>query len=251
MKQPERRILLLGGTGEARDLADRLKDAVGIAVITSLAGRTAAPHLPPGEVRIGGFGGIEGLSAYLKKAAIDAVIDATHPYATGMTRNAAEACNALAVPRLLLRRPAWQAQSGDNWIKAASLEEAASEISRGPWQRIFLSTGRQEITHFAGLTNRWFLLRTVDPLVPPLPAPIRRVEVGRGPFDLAAETLLLKTWGIDLLVTKNSGGTATYAKIAAARAQKLPVIMITRPQTPEGKNVSSVAEAVRWALELP
>lgn len=238
---PDLRLLVLGGTTEGRALAGR------VPVISSLAGRTSAPLLPPGEMRIGGFGGVDGLVRYLREARIDAVVDATHPFAATMTGHAALACPAAGVPLLVLRRPGWTARPEDVWHRVPSLATAADVVA-ALGERVFLTTGRQSIAAFAALDGCWFLSRSVEPPVPPVP---RRLEVvlDRGPFGLEAERELLRTHRIDLLVTKDSGGAT--AKLEAARALRIPVVMVDRPPLPPGvPTAATVDEAVRWIGQL-
>jgi len=243
-----KKLLILGGTGEAVALAERLADDPRLAVVTSLAGRTKKPAKPAGEVRVGGFGGPEGLAAYLRRESVDLLVDATHPFAARMAANAAQACAATGVPRLKLLRPAWRPVEGDRWIEVPDMVAAADAVGRNG-RRAFLSVGRQDLFAFAALDGTWFLVRSIEP--PEGPCPLAHCEAiqGRGPFSEAAEIALLKDRRIDLLVSKNSGGDATYAKLAAARALGLPVVMIARPQAPAGDTVESVDEAAAWLAE--
>ncbi|MFC7527312.1 cobalt-precorrin-6A reductase [Actinoplanes sp. GCM10030250] len=221
------RVLLLGGTAEARQLAGLLV-ADGHTVITSLAGRTSTPLLPPGEVRIGGFGGVDGLVAYLRDSRVDVLVDATHPFAATMTEHAVAAGRASGVPLKILRRPGWTAGPGDEWHRVASLTAAATLLPR-LGRRVFLTTGRQGIAAFAHLDECWFLARSVEP--PGTPAPRHlSVLLDRGPFTMDAERRLMLDHRIDVLLTKDSGGSD--AKLAAARALTLPVLMINRPPPP-------------------
>jgi precorrin-6A/cobalt-precorrin-6A reductase len=215
-------------------------------IVTSLAGRTRAPVTPPGEVRIGGFGGVEGLARFLRARAIDRLVDATHPFAMQIGRNAEQACQATGVLRLrLLRRP-WQRQPGDRWLEVDSLAEAARRLPAGA--RVFLSVGRSELAAFAGL-EQWFLVRSIEPAERCLAHAHWLAE--RGPFRLEDELALLRAHAIDVVVTKASGGQATYAKLAAARALGLPVIMVRRPPPPPGPVVDSVAAALAWLAHPP
>ncbi len=240
-----RRVLLLGGTGEALSLAARLAGDPGIALTTSLAGRTAGHRLPAGDVRVGGFGGTRGLLDYLRAEAVEAVIDATHPFAATISCHAAEACAAAAVPRVLVLRPPWQPEPGDRWLPAAATA-AAADLAGHPGRRVFLTVGRRELAVFAGHPQTWFLVRMIEP--PPDPLPLDRYELllARGPFSPADEAALLDRHGIDLIVSKNSGGGATYPKIAAARARGIPVVMISRPPTPAGDTVTGVDAVLAW-----
>ncbi|QBJ94566.1 cobalt-precorrin-6A reductase [Rhodococcus sp. ABRD24] len=246
-----RRILVLGGTREARDLAVRLEEDPSVTVISSLAGRVREPALPVGEVRIGGFGGVEGLADWLSVNAIDAVVDATHPYAARITANAALACARLRVPLLVLRRAGWEAATGDRWHEVADLA-AAARLVAALGERVFLTIGRQGVDAFADCSG-WFLIRAIDP--PEVVAPSRsQLLLERGPFSVEDEVALMREHRIDVLVTKNSGGMLTSAKLEAARRLRIPVVLVARPPIPSGVlSVSSLDAAVRWALapELP
>ncbi|MFJ9111055.1 cobalt-precorrin-6A reductase [Streptomyces sp. NPDC102283] len=245
-------VLVLGGTTEARRLAEHLvAHHPGVRVTTSLAGRVASPKLPPGDVRVGGFGGPEGLAAWAREHGVDAVVDATHPFAATMSRNAAEAAAQAHVPLLALRRPGWVAQDGDRWHTAATLAGAA-ELLPALGERVFLTTGRMGLAAFAGagLDALWFLVRSVDAPEPPGPA---RMEVllDRGPFDLPGERELIRRHRIDVLVTKDSGGDATAPKLTAAREAGIPVVVVRRPPVPEGVPVARTPdEAARWVRRL-
>jgi precorrin-6A/cobalt-precorrin-6A reductase len=215
-------------------------------VITSLAGRTSTPLLPPGEVRVGGFGGVEGLVAFLREREIGAVVDATHPFAAIMTGHAVAAAAETGVPLLVLRRPGWTPEAGDDWRRVPDLASAATLLPR-LGHRIFLTTGRQSVAAFAGVDGCWFLSRSVEPPAPPMP---RRVEVvlDRGPFTLESERRLLREHGIDVLVTKDSGGPAP--KLAAARELGLPVVVVDRPPMPPAHTAGEVGEALAWVLNV-
>jgi precorrin-6A/cobalt-precorrin-6A reductase len=226
-------ILILGGTGEARELAAR------VPAISSLAGRVSAPRLPEGEVRVGGFGGVDGLAQWLRDNDIHAVVDATHPFARQITANAHEACARIGVPFLILRRPGFPPQPGWRWVD--SVAEAARNL---PGERVFLTTGRQDLAEFAGC-GQWFLARMVDPPEPPLP---QRIEVllSRGPFTVDDELELLRRHRIDVLVTKDSGGDMTSAKLEAARQLGIPVVIVRRPPLPPAETVTTVGAAISW-----
>jgi precorrin-6A/cobalt-precorrin-6A reductase len=239
------RILILGGTIEARLLAAALAERPGVAVTLSLAGRTAKPMPQPVPVRVGGFGGAEGLADYLRAEKIDALIDATHPYAAAISANAGEAARATGVKLLALRRPAWTKVDGDTWIEVASIDEAVGALGQAP-RRVFLALGRKELQPFAAAPQHVYLVRSVDPVDPPLSVPHAIYIAARGPFSEAEDRALLKRHRIDVVVAKNSGGTATYGKISAARTLQLPVIMLARPALPEVPSVATVEEAVAW-----
>ncbi|MFI5930938.1 cobalt-precorrin-6A reductase [Actinoplanes sp. NPDC051494] len=232
---PPLRILLLGGTTEARALASR------VPVISSLAGRTSQPLLPDGAVRIGGFGGVDGLVRYLREERIEAVVDATHPFAATMTEHAVAATARTGIPLLVLRRPGWSEQPGDRWHRVTSLDEAAMVVP-ALGERVFLTTGRQSIATFADLDACWFLSRSVEPPAPPMPARLE-VILDRGPFTVAGERELLRRHRVEVLVTKDSGGST--AKLDAARAEGVPVVLVDRPPLPAGvATASTVDEAV-------
>ena len=236
------RVLILGGTGEARRLAAALADE-GVDVLSSLAGRVADPLLPPGEVRIGGFGGAAGLTAWLQAHPVRAVVDATHPFAATMTASAAAAAELTGIPLLRLQRPGWSPEPGDDWRWVESMAGAADAVAG--FGSVFLTTGRTSLDAFAGLTARC-LIRSVDPPSPPLP---RRavVVLARGPFTVEEEAALLREHHIEVLVTKDSGGAMTAAKLTAARALGIPVVVVRRPPAPQGVPVvATVEEALGW-----
>ncbi|WP_406636378.1 cobalt-precorrin-6A reductase [Amycolatopsis sp. WGS_07] len=239
-------VLILGGTAEARDLAARLRER-DVEVVSSLAGRVTRPRLPVGAVRIGGFGGVEGLTAWLRENRVQAVVDATHPFAERIGANAFHAAQAANVPLLRLARPGWQPTDADRWHWAADLEEAAALLP-GLGSRAFLTSGRQGLAAFADLDPLWFLIRCVDPPDQPLP---RRHEVvlDRGPFRLDGERALMTEHDIDVLVTKDSGGAMTSAKLTAARELGLPVVVVRRPPRPAGAETADVTAAVEWVLQ--
>jgi precorrin-6A/cobalt-precorrin-6A reductase len=240
-----RRILILGGTTEARRLAERLAERRDLAVTLSLAGRTANPAAQPVPVRIGGFGGAQGLAAHLAGERIEALIDATHPYAAVISAKAAQAAAAAAVPLLALRRPAWVAVAGDRWIEVDDTAAAVHALGAGP-RRVFLALGRNDIAPFVSAPQHFYLVRSVDPVEPPLRLPHARYVTGRGPYTQTDDRALLITHGIDIVMCKNSGGDATYGKIAAARALGIAVIMLRRPTLPDGAAVATVEEALAW-----
>lgn len=248
-----RRVLILGGTAEARRLAERLAARADLAVTVSLAGRTAAPAAQAVPVRTGGFGGAQGLSRHLAAERIDALIDATHPYAAIISTNAAVAAAKAGVPLLALRRPPWAPVTGDRWTEVADTMEAVLALGREP-RRVFLALGRNEVGHFAQAPQHYYLVRSVEPVDPPLAVPRAAYVTGRGPFAEADDRTLMAGHGIDVVVAKNSGGAATYSKIAAARALGLPVILLRRPVLPNVPTVETVEDAVAWldhALALP
>jgi precorrin-6A/cobalt-precorrin-6A reductase len=238
-------ILVLGGTSEARELAGELHGG-GVRVVSSLAGRVSRPRLPPGEVRIGGFGGPAALGSWLVERRVAAVIDATHPFAQRISASAASACARRGVPLLRLERPGWSERPGDRWHWVGTLGQAAALVPR-LGRRVLLTTGRQGLAEFAGVRDAWFLIRCVDPPAGPLP-PEHELLLDRGPYTLAAERALLDRHRIDLLVTKDSGGSHTVAKLDAARERGLPAIVVRRPARPAGvSTVHGVDDALRWA----
>jgi precorrin-6A/cobalt-precorrin-6A reductase len=236
-------ILILGGTTEARALAERLATRADIAATISLAGRTAEPRPLPLPTRIGGFGGIEGLIDYLAKERIQLLVDATHPFANRISANAVEAAERANIALFALRRPAWEAVSGDKWTKVEDIEKAVAALG-GKSRRVFLAIGRQEAGRFSAAVRHSYLVRSVDPVDPPLAVPDCRYILASGPFTEADERQLLQHERIDVVVTKNSGGRATYGKIAAARALGIEVIMIERRQPPGVTAVGTVEAAL-------
>ena len=244
------RVLLLGGTSEASRLARLLAERDDLVVVTSLAGRTATPAVQPGVMRVGGFGGTEGLAAYLRAEGIALVVDATHPFAAVMRWHAFDACRELGLPRLRVERPAWQPVPGDRWTRVASIDSAAASVAAGRSSHVFLTIGRTELAAFSVAADgrrRW-LIRLIDPPEDLMLAPAR-VVLNRGPFSEEGETELMAGAGIDLLVCKNSGGEATAAKLSAARRLGLEVVMVDRPGSPPGPRAAGADEAVRWVVE--
>jgi precorrin-6A/cobalt-precorrin-6A reductase len=240
------RVLILGGTTEASALARLIAGDARFEATLSFAGRTAAPRVQPIATRVGGFGGVEGLAAYLCDHKIEAVVDATHPYADRISANAVAACQQSGVPLVSIVRAAWRPQPGDRWKLVATTEAAPAALGADP-RRVFLSVGRQELAAFAAAPQHRYLARTVDPPDCVLP-PDMRVLQARGPFDRAAELRLLADEKIETVVSKNSGGTATYAKIEAARELGLPVVMIARPDKQAGHAVESAEAALAWLV---
>ncbi|TAG22568.1 MAG: cobalt-precorrin-6A reductase [Rhodobacterales bacterium] len=238
------RILLLGGTGEANLMAEAIAKA-GLSGVYSYAGRTEAPMGQPIHMRMGGFGGVEGLIAYLQTEKITHVIDATHPFAAQMSGNAVAACTATGTPLIALERAPWTPGDGDHWTRVADIPAAVAALA-GPAQRVFLAIGRQHLEPFAAQARHHYLLRLVDPPTAPLPLPQAQVVVARGPFNVAGDTAMLQSHGIEIVVAKNAGGKGAVAKIAAARALGLPVVMIDRPVIPARRVVSSVAAVMAW-----
>jgi precorrin-6A/cobalt-precorrin-6A reductase len=243
------RVLILGGTAEARALAQQLHDA-GVPVISSLAGRVARPRLPVGNVRVGGFGGPEALARWLGELAITAVVDATHPFAERISASAARAAAGAGVPLLRLERPGWEAVDGDRWRWVDDLPRAAATIRALGAARVLLTSGRQGLAAFAQDNTSWFLIRCVDPPDVALPAR-HEVLLDRGPYTLEGELALIDRHDIDAVVTKDSGGPLTEAKLEAARIRGVPVIVVRRPPGPEVATVRTAAEAAAWARRQP
>ncbi|OJZ74577.1 cobalt-precorrin-6A reductase [Mycobacterium paraffinicum] len=239
------RVLLLGGTAEGRALAKALHPDVD--VVSSLAGRVPDPALPVGPVRVGGFGGVDGLRRWLLEERIDAVIDATHPFAATMTAHAAEVCAELRMPHLVLARPAWDPADA---IVVESDSQAAEAVDRQGFSRVFLTTGRSGTRAFTD-SDAWFLIRAVtEPDSASLPRR-HRLVLSRGPYSYDGEAALMREHRIDALVTKNSGGQMTRAKLDAAVALGIPVVMVARPPLPPGVTaVGSLEEAVEWVTRL-
>ena len=241
--EPPGRILILGGTSEGRHLADRLHSA-GLDVVTSLAGQVARPRLPKGEVRVGGFGGLAGMTRWIRENDVSAVIDATHPFAEKISDSALRATEDTGVPLLRVHRRPWEPRPGDDWIRVASLAEAATVV-RDRFSRPMLTIGRLGLEEFSEDSRASYLIRCVEPPDGPLPDNYLLV-LDRGPFSDDSERALISRHRIDVLVTKNSGGSETAAKLTAARELRIPVIVIDRPPAPQVDTVHSVDEAARW-----
>ncbi|GJD35999.1 cobalt-precorrin-6A reductase [Methylobacterium aerolatum] len=245
MSEHGKRLLVLGGTTEATALASLLAREERFAVILSLAGRTRAPVAPPVPVRVGGFGGVDGLARFLTEERIDRLIDATHPFAARISANAAEAARRVGVSLLAIRRPAWVAEPGDRWTEVADMAAAAEALGERP-RRVFLTIGRQEVAAFAAAPQHAYVVRSIEPIGDTLPVPRLRTIEARGPFDAEAEAALMREAGIETVVSKNAGGAATFGKILAARHLGLPVVMVRRPAKPEVPSVPDAAGALAW-----
>ena len=241
-----RHILVLGGTLEASALALALAER-GERAVLSYAGRVAQPKAQPITVRVGGFGGVPGLLAYLRSQRISHLVDATHPFAAQMSQHAVAAAAQAGVPLLALSRPPWQPGPGDRWQALDSMAAAVAALA-GPPQRVMLALGRLHLAEFAAQPQHHYLLRLVDApeVVPPLP--LHTALIARGPFDLAGDTALLLVHRIECIVCKNAGGSGAQAKLLAARALGLPVLMVQRPPSAVAHTVSSVAEVLQWLL---
>jgi precorrin-6A/cobalt-precorrin-6A reductase len=237
-------ILILGGTTEARELALALGDR-DVFTTMSLAGRTQSPAAQPVPVRRGGFGGAEGLANYIRGHRVDVLIDATHPYARIISWNAVEAAKQTGVPILAVRRPPWTAVEGDDWVDVDDAHDAVRALGADP-RRVFLTVGRQELEPFRGAPQHYYLVRSVDPVEPALEVPQAHYHLARGPFTETDDRALLLDHSIDAIVAKNSGGRATYSKIAAARSLRIPVLLFKRPPLPDSPSVASVDHAIAW-----
>ncbi len=239
------RVLILGGTADANRLAQALASDRRIEAILSYAGRTDSPTRPPIAWRVGGFGGIDGLTNYLRAERIARLVDATHPFAAQISAHAVEACAIAAVPLLALERPPWQRGPDDRWIEVDDLAAAATAL--GPARRrVFLGIGRQHLAVFAAHPQHAYLVRLVDPPREPLPLPDAKVLVARGPFTRACDRAMLDNFRTEIIVAKNAGGGAASAKIEAARDLALPVVMVRRPLMPARPTVETAADVLRW-----
>lgn len=236
-------ILILGGTTEARELAARLARQTDYRITLSLAGRTANPAVQPVPIRVGGFGGTVGLAAHLRAEKIDLLVDATHPFAARISANAAEAARQSDVPLLALRRPQWQRVEGDCWTEADTIAGALQALGGGP-RRVMVTLGRQELAPLEAFPQHGYVIRSVDPVDPALDVPNATYLLSRGPFAEKAERQLMLDHRIDAVLSKNSGGAATYAKIAAARNLGIEVVLVRRPVMPDVPSVATVEEAV-------
>lgn len=241
-------VLILGGTSEAVALDQHLAEqAPDIRAIISLAGHTADPRPLNLPVRSGGFGGIDGLRRYLVDEGIIAVIDATHPFAAIMPFHAQAACKAEGVPLLAIRRKAWTPMPGDRWTSVLDMEAAVAALGQEP-RRVFLTVGRLELPHFADSPRHRYLVRVIEPIGDRLPLHDVTVLQQRGPFLVDEEEALMRSEGVEILVTKNSGGDATAAKLIAARRLGLPVIMVERPPKPDVETVDHIDQVLPWLV---
>jgi precorrin-6A/cobalt-precorrin-6A reductase len=239
------RVLILGGSTEASALARLIAGRDEIEAVLSLAGRTRNPTPLPIPMRIGGFGGIAGLVDHLTRERIEAVIDATHPFAARMSRHAEAACRELGLPRLVLTRAPWAMVEGDRWIDVADAEEAAQALGATP-RRVFLTVGRLSLPAFASAPQHRYVVRAIEEPEGLVALPDHRLILARPPFRIEDETRLMRDETIDVVVSKNSGGEASYAKIVAARALGLPVVMMRRPKLPEGAVLHDPRAVVDW-----
>jgi precorrin-6A/cobalt-precorrin-6A reductase len=237
------KVLILGGTYEGRCLANRLAGDERFGVLLSFAGRTDRLILPATPYRVGGFGGSEGLAAFLEREDFGALIDATHPFAVAMSTNAVLAARTRAVPMIRFERPCWRPESGDRWVPVSDAAAAVHALGREP-RRVFLTIGRKEVGVFKAAPQHDYLIRTIEAFDPQLPR--ARVVEGRGPFELSGEIALMQQERIDIVVSKNSGTDATYAKIVAARRLGVPVIVIEPPALPDAPTARTLDEIVNW-----
>lgn len=240
------RVLLLGGTAEASQLARALA-AAGTDAVFSYAGRTDAPMVQPIATRMGGFGGVAGLVDYLRAEGVTHLVDATHPFAAGMTRNAIAAAAETRVPLVALERPAWKPAPGDRWTRVSDMHAAVAALPDHA-TRIFLAIGRQHLADFAAKPQHHYLARLVDRPTSPLPLPQVAAVIGRGPFDLASDLALMRQHRIEIVVAKNGGGAGARAKIDAARELGLSVVMIDRPAVPDRHVLCSADEVMDWIV---
>jgi precorrin-6A/cobalt-precorrin-6A reductase len=238
------RLLILGGATEASALAAAIAGRKDIEAILSFAGRTR-PAPAPIPMRIGGFGGVAGLCAYLEATRIDAVVDATHPFAAQMSRHATEACAAAEIPLFTFTRPPWRREAGDRWIEVDTMAEAAEALGSEP-RRVFLTQGRQQLGAFAAAPQHRYLVRAIERPDVLDALPHHRLILGRGPFSLADEEALMREERIEFIVAKNSGGEATYAKIEAARNLGLPVVIVRRPAKPTVAQAERLTDVLDW-----
>jgi precorrin-6A/cobalt-precorrin-6A reductase len=241
------RVVILGGTSDGRQLAERLASDPRYAVVLSFAGRTRSLQLPCAPYRVGGFGGVQGLVDYLGQEGCQALIDATHPFAAQMSLHAARAAERTGTPLLRVECPAWRPVAEDRWLEVADMSEAVRALGQRP-QRVFSSVGRLEVGAFAAAPQHHYLLRAVDEFVPDLPS--FRVLAARGPFQVDAERALFERERVQVIVSKNAGTPATYAKLEAARLLALPVVMIARPVLAPARTVATFAHALDWLEEL-
>lgn len=242
-------VLILGGTSEARLLAEALSRDLRFPALLSFAGRTESLVRPALPHRIGGFGGADGLAEFLRAGGYRALIDATHAFAARISHNAAAAARAAGVPLLRLCQPAWREVPGDQWRPQPDMQAAARALGEAP-RRVFLSVGRLELAAFCAAPQHDYLLRAVEPFTPPAGLSRARLICARGPFALADELKLLQGERIELLVSKNAGTPSTYAKIAAARSLSIPVLMVERPTLPEVPEVATQEAALAWVARL-
>ncbi|GHD08609.1 cobalt-precorrin-6A reductase [Tianweitania populi] len=236
-------LLILGGTGDARQLAERLSARDDLRITLSLAGRTKMPLPQAVRTRVGGFGGVDGLAEYVRADHVDLLVDATHPFAARISANVFVVAQATDTPLIVLDRPAWEKAESYQWIEVDDVAAAAMALGDEP-RTVFLTIGRQELAPFADHPQHRYVVRSVDPAAVTLPN--STVILDRGPFDAEAEEALMRKHGVEIVVSKNSGGNATYGKILAARRLHLPVIMVKRPRPSGAQTVGSIAAVEDW-----
>jgi precorrin-6A/cobalt-precorrin-6A reductase len=239
------RVLLLGGSTEASVLANAIAADRRFKTVLSLAGRTATPRSHPIPMRSGGFGGADGLARYLRNEAIDALIDATHPFASRMSHNAIEAASASGIPLLAIERPAWEKQPGDIWIEAPDIDNAVQRLG-DVWRTVFCAIGGLALHALQSAPQHTYIIRLIDAPPTPIMLPSFSIIQARGPFSTEADIALFQERKIEIVLAKNSGGVATISKIEAARALRLPVVMVKRPFIPPRIAVAIAAEALTW-----
>ncbi len=239
------RILILGGTTQASDLARALATRADVEPLLSLAGRTQNPTPAPIPCRVGGFGGVEGLATFLRDHQFDALIDATHPFAAQISANARAASAASGVPLLVFSRPAWAPNEGDDWSEVGGVAEAVAALGAKP-RRVFLTHGRLQLAAFAAAPQHFYLVRAIDRPEELRLLPHHKFISARGPFTLEGERDIMRAERIEFLVSKNSGGGATAAKLVAARELKIPVVLIARPQAEGAEEAARLADVLDW-----
>ena len=242
------KVLILGGTSEANALAARLARAPGIDAMLSYAGRTHAPKPTPIAWRVGGFGGAQALADFIHEHGFNQLVDATHPFAAQMSANAIIAADCAGIRLIAFERDAWIAQPGDDWLSVADIPAAAAALDAKP-QRVFLAIGRLHLDHFAGRPQHHYVVRLIDAPRDALPLPQVTTLIARGPFDADGDTALMREHRIDMVIAKNAGGNASYAKIIAARRLGIRTIMIDRPFIPPRSTLNSI-DAVMQALGI-
>jgi precorrin-6A/cobalt-precorrin-6A reductase len=242
-KPEQLKILLLGGTSEAAQLAERLSAMPGVSATLSLAGRTASPRASALPVRVGGFGGAAGLEGYLKRESVDLVIDATHPFAANISNNAVRACETTGVSLIALDRPAWPKTPGDDWEEFDTVEAAIAALPKAP-QRVFSGLGRSSVAALCAAPQHHYVIRVVDEIAQPRGLSHATIIAARGPFRTEDDTALFQEHAIQCVLAKNAGGSAAYAKIAAARKLGLKVYMIRRPAVSVRPTVTTIEEVM-------
>jgi precorrin-6A/cobalt-precorrin-6A reductase len=247
IKSKPLKVLLLGGTSEAAEIAAHLAKLHDLSATLSLAGRTAQPSASPLPVRSGGFGGADGLAAYLTSENVDVVVDATHPFAVAISTNAIAACEQKGIPLLAVERPPWTRLSGDDWDEYETIAAAVAALPETP-RRVFSGLGRQAIATLCAAPQHHYVIRVIDPVTPPPALHHATIIAARGPFPTEDDVILFKRHSIECVLAKNSGGMAAYAKLAAARQLGLKVYMVRRPAIPARPVMHSVEDALAWIV---